>query len=72
MTPHGSVHEEGLSMGRTGRSNRSLEVLSAAFARGLYQAPRRPPNDKGLPKKASAVDTNKWLPDLDSNQGPAD
>ena len=29
-------------------------------------------NDKGLPKKAFIFNYLFWLPDLDSNQGPAD
>jgi hypothetical protein len=29
-------------------------------------------NDKGLPKKAFVFNALFWLPDLDSNQGPAD
>ena len=29
-------------------------------------------NDKGLPKKAFRSQLVRWLPDLDSNQGPAD
>ena len=37
-----------------------------------YQTVPRAKNAKGLPKKAFRINTLVWLPDLDSNQGPAD
>ena len=37
-----------------------------------YQTRVHARNDKGLPKKAFEINTSIWLPDLDSNQGPAD
>jgi hypothetical protein len=49
----------------------AVHALSSALSNRLYHE-RKTRNDKSLPKKAFVFNMLFWLPDLDSNQGPAD
>jgi hypothetical protein len=44
-----------------------LRAITCAIKTNLWAV-----NNKGLPKKAFVFNVLFWLPDLDSNQGPAD